>query len=294
MKVCISCDSKFSGLSWICPNCHQSTSMMDGFLAFAPALAQESEGFESSYFAQLAPLESNNFWFRARNSLILWALQKYFPKARKFMEIGCGTGFVLSGIEKECSQLKLYGSEIFTRGLNFAAERLSNQVSLFQMDARQIPFSQEFDCIGAFDVLEHIEEDQVVLDQMYQATTLHGGIVLTVPQHPWLWSQADDFAHHVRRYRSQELKLKIEKAGFEIVSMTSFVSFLLPLMLVSRLRQRQPNAHYDALAELKIKGTLNQILEQIMTWEHSFIRWGCSLPWGGSLLVVAKKKSVHT
>jgi 2-polyprenyl-3-methyl-5-hydroxy-6-metoxy-1,4-benzoquinol methylase len=38
------------------------------------------------------------------------------------------------------------------------------------MDARNIPFAEEFDIIGAFDVLEHIEQDTDVLAKMYQAT----------------------------------------------------------------------------------------------------------------------------
>src|SRR6266545_4042215 len=86
-----------------------------------------------------------------------------------FLEIGCGTGFVLSGIRKAFPELILSGSEIFSEGLNLAAERLPG-VELFQMDARRIPFQEEFDVIGAFDVLEHVKEDEEVLSQMYQAT----------------------------------------------------------------------------------------------------------------------------
>ena len=39
--------------------------------------------------------------------------------------------------------------------------------------------------IGAFDVLEHIQEDTAVLPQLFQATRPGGGIMLTVPQHPY-------------------------------------------------------------------------------------------------------------
>ena len=43
------------------------------------------------------------------------------------------------------------------------------------MDARQIPFEKEFDLIGAFDILEHVEEDELVLKQMYKACKPGGG-----------------------------------------------------------------------------------------------------------------------
>ncbi len=256
---------------------------------FAPELATEYEGYEPAHFAELASLEAQNFWFRARNQLILWALKTYFPNAQNFLEVGCGTGFVLSAIETHCPHLKTFGSEIFSSGLSIASQRLT-RTQLLQMDARQIPFANEFDVIGAFDVLEHIEQDAIVLSQMRQAMRPSGGLILTVPQHPWLWSPADEFAHHVRRYRSEELRVKVEQAGFQVLRMTSFVSALLPLMLLSRLRQRQSHAQYNIMAELRIKGWVNTLLEKLLTWERGLIRLGLSFPLGGSLLIIATCK----
>ena len=104
-----------------------------------------------------------------------------------------------------------------------------------QMDARNIPFVDEFDAIGAFDVLEHIEEDEQVLAQMHDALNHADVVLLTVPQHAWLWSLVDDYSCHVRRYSAKELHGKVRVAGFEILLSTSFVSSLLPIMLASRL-----------------------------------------------------------
>jgi hypothetical protein len=50
---------------------------VDGFIAYAPELAHEGGGFDATYFPVLVGLEEANFWFRARNELILWALEKY-------------------------------------------------------------------------------------------------------------------------------------------------------------------------------------------------------------------------
>jgi SAM-dependent methyltransferase len=286
MKRCCQCHLSFELSRWNCPSCHHSPKEVDGFLAFSPELSDFNDGFELKLFEQLASLEAKNFWFRSRNQLVFWALKKYFPDAQSFLEVGCGTGYVLSGIETQFPDLKLQGSEIFTRGLNFASERLTN-AELFQMDARNIPFDQEFDVIGAFDVIEHIQEDTLVLSELYRATKQ--GILLTVPQHPWLWSQADDYAHHVRRYRAQELKAKVEAAGFRIIRTTSFVSLLLPLMLASRLKQRKPQQDYDLTAELDLSKGLNSTLEFVMNIERKLIQMGISFPAGGSLLLVAHK-----
>ncbi|MBL1173958.1 class I SAM-dependent methyltransferase [Pantanalinema sp. GBBB05] len=288
MKICYSCSERFNHATWICPACGYQPKKINCHWAFAPEIAQIGNNYEISFFPELFKLEEKNFWFRSRNRLIIWALKKFFPQSRKILEIGCGTGFVLAGLEQALPHVSLAGSELYVEGLNFAARRLS-RTELFQMDACKIPFEAEFDVIGAFDVLEHIETDIKVLAEMYRSVSVGGGIVLTVPQHPWLWSYADDYAHHIRRYRANELKIKVERVGFKVVKMTSFVSLLLPLMLASRLQQQQPMTNYDPTSELRINGLLNKVLENLLSVEHWLIRSGISFPAGGSLLLVAIK-----
>jgi len=83
-----------------------------------------------------------------------------------FLEIGCGTGFVLSGVAQRFPQAKIVGSEIFVSGLAYAAQRLRS-VELVQMDARRVPYRENFDVVAALDVIEHIEEDELVLEQLF-------------------------------------------------------------------------------------------------------------------------------
>ncbi|MCU7846654.1 MAG: class I SAM-dependent methyltransferase [Candidatus Thiodiazotropha sp. (ex Lucinoma kastoroae)] len=292
MKICISCNSRFDSSGWECPSCHAFPLILDGFPAFAPTLSEENEGFKVSHFDELAPLEARNFWFRSRNKLIIWALEKYFPGMRSLLEIGCGTGYVLSGIEDAFPTLNLSASDIFISGLEYAKGRVSRS-KLLQMDARHIPFDEEFDVIGAFDVLEHISEDNQVLSEMYRAVKPGGGIILTVPQHEFLWSQADSNACHVRRYIARDLKEKVIEAGFTVQRITSFVSLLLPLMMLSRLMQRDLDKDYDQLAELRIGGFANKMLEKILDLERVLIRNGIGFLAGGSLLLIASKHAEY-
>lgn len=288
MKRCLACGVTFPSKSLCCSACGAEPISIDGFPAYAPDLAHSGGGFKASYFADLAQLEARHFWFKVRNQLIVWAIKTYCPQFRSLLEIGCGTGYVLSGIAEAYPHVKLQGSEIFTAGLAFAAERQPT-IDFMQMDGRNIPFVDEFDAIGAFDVLEHIEEDQQVLVQMYKALKHNGIVFITVPQHLWMWSQADSYAHHVRRYTANELRGKVENASFQIIRITSFMSLLLPLMFLSRLRQRQSKTEYDPISELKISGWLNTVFKVIFNLERMIIRFGLSLPVGGSLLLVAKK-----
>ncbi len=249
-------------------------------------MATETAGFEPEFFENLFALEASNFWFRARNELILWAMKTYFGTARSMLEIGCGTGFVLSGVERAFPQLMLSGTEVLDRGLELTAKRIKT-ATLYQMDARSIPFENEFDVIGAFDVIEHIVEDSRVLAEMYRAAKPGGGILVTVPQHPWLWSDGDVHAHHERRYVAKEFAAQIRAAGFRISRMTSFVSLLLPLFLISR--RRNSGASFDPHAEFKIPAYQNTILERTLGIERSLIQAGVNFAAGGSLLVIARK-----
>ncbi len=289
MKRCLACGAHFPSAATNCPTCEAGPVAVDGFSAYAPEFAHESGGFKASYFSELARLEAANFWFRARNRLIIWALQTYCPSARSILEVGCGTGYVLSGIAGAFPHASLSGSEIFTAGLGFATVRLP-AVDFMQMDARNIPFYEEFDVIGAFDVLEHIEEDELVLSQMHEALKPGGHVILTVPQHAWLWSAVDEYACHVRRYGASDLRRKVEKAGFGVVRTTSFVTTLLLPMMLSRLFQRKSQSKsFDATAELKIAPWMNGLFFQLLQCELAFIRKGVNLPFGGSRLVVARK-----
>lgn len=289
MKRCLCCRARYSSSIRTCPACGLVTELVDGFDSYAPDLAHDGGGFKSNYFSELARLEDANFWFRSRNKLLLWAIEKYCPNFQSLLEIGCGTGYVLSGVSKRFPWSKLFGSEIFTAGLGFAAARLP-AAKFMQMDARSIPFENEFDVIGAFDVLEHIKEDEEVLAQMYTALRPEGLMLLTVPQHAWLWSPIDEYAFHERRYAAADLHQKIEAAGFYIIRSTSFVTTLLPAMMISRFLQRKvSDKKFDAMAELRISPWLNSLFSLMLSAELALTKRGVNFPVGGSRLVVARK-----
>jgi hypothetical protein len=114
-----------------------------------------------------------------------------------------------------------------------------------------------------------------------------GGLLVMVPQHPRLWSEADVLAHHVRRYTRRELVAKVEQAGFEVVQATSFVTALMPAMVASRLAHRILRRPYDEFRDLE-PGALNRPFERILDAERRLIERGVSLPFGGSLLVAGR------
>jgi ubiquinone/menaquinone biosynthesis C-methylase UbiE len=290
MILCPSCSAKHIQVENGCPKCGFEPKCADGFLSWAPELAKHNDGFPEDSFEGLARVEANSFWFRARNAIVLWALHKYFPSFQSLLEVGCGTGFVLQGISKEFPNARTAGSEIYTAGLAVAARRLPS-VELLQMDARKLPYEAEFEVLAAFDVIEHILEDELVLKNFHRAVKPGGGCLITVPQHKWLWSPVDEVACHQRRYSAMELHTKVEAAGFHIVRSTSFVTLLLPLMLATRLVARRSGQAGGSEA-LTLNPVLDRTLKAIMRIEHLLIKFGMSFPIGGSRLVILKRKEL--
>jgi len=239
------------------------------------------------HLSNFATMEERHFWFRSRNQLLVWALERHFPKAQSFLDIGCRTGFVLSAINRKLPSLHLYGSELRGEDLAHVSRQLQ-QAEFFQMDARRISFENRFDVIGAFDVLEHIREDELALSQMHRAVKTGGGLILTVPQHPRLWSRIDELSHHFRRYSAAELKVKAERAGFETVLTTSFCSLLLPFFIISRFRKSLD--HEKLAGEFKLNSAVNSAFEAVLGVERRVIQAGFCFPIGSSLLLVARKK----
>lgn len=289
MKICSQCQTPYASEKWSCARCGHQVVRKNGFAAFAPELEDKQEGFKADFYETYAHLEYDHFWFRARGRLITWALTKYVPSMCSFLEIGCGTGYILSRVAAEFPTARLLGSEMFSTGLKFASSRLPC-AELVQMDARDIPYIDEFEAIGAFDVIEHIEADTVVLQQMYRALKPDGVMLLTVPQHQWMWSQVDEYSCHVRRYDAADLHRKIEEAGFSILRSTSFVSLLLPAMMISRGAKKKQRGDSNETAELAIPKALNVLLGFVMWLEYLLIKMGVNFPAGASRLLVVQKR----
>ena len=276
---------------WACTACRFRATQCEGLVCLAPEIIEAASGYDPKLFGELVRFEESNFWFVNRAHLIAGLIRKNFPTARNFLEIGCGTGSVLLALRKSLPKLNLTGSELYPRGLLFARRRLGDGVTLVQMDARFIPARSEFDVIGAFDVVEHIREDEDVLAEIHTALKPGGGAIISVPQHPWLWSPADDAALHQRRYGRGELEAKLRRAGLRVLWSSSFNALLLPLMMASRtiMKLRARRSKTDALAEFNIAPSLNRVLSAVLRLEVGLTLAGMRWPFGGSRFLVAQR-----
>jgi len=270
--------------------------VIDGIKCFSLEVASSYTDYPDEGFDLTDKTEEGSFWVSSRNRLFKSIIKRYQSQTGKtnFLEIGCGNGgFIRQIVDNH--NLEITGSEIYLKGLHYAKKSLAD-VNFIQFDVTKGCIGELFDMIVAFDVLEHIENDVEAISNINQMLAKNGIMVLSVPQHMFLWGKLDEIVKHKRRYSRKELLKKLETNGFEISYCTSFLFLLFPLMLVSRAFDKGASTSNSVEKELekrvKFSILMNIVFDQLMKIDELLIKWGFSLPYGGTLVIVAKKSSI--
>ena len=72
-----------------------------------------------------------------------------------------------------------------------------------------------FDLVGAFDILEHADDD-AALSELYRVTLPGATLLLSAPMHASLWSSFDELIGHGRRYEIGDLQSKLARHGWSV------------------------------------------------------------------------------
>lgn len=221
-------------------------------------------------------VEEDHWWFRGRRTLIDKMLSLYLPthSILELLDVGAGSG-------KNMTLLTPYGR---VQGLDPFPQ---NGTNIIKGRAENLPFvSGRFDSVTAFDVLEHIEDEQAALQEMIRVLKPKGFLFLTVPAGPHLWSDHDVVNGHYRRYTKETLQVLLNDASLQLLKLTYFNTLLYPLAAFSRKWRHRDDLKLPPLL-------LNHFLERVFTLEASLLATR-DLPYGLSLLAVAKLASTSS
>ena len=83
-----------------------------------------SISYEADDLRILAALEERHFWFRSRRRIIVDALRRWFPDMQSYLEIGCGTGYILRGIRAAFPESILIASDALSEGKVYGAKSI--------------------------------------------------------------------------------------------------------------------------------------------------------------------------
>ncbi|MCR9089624.1 MAG: class I SAM-dependent methyltransferase [Rhodobacteraceae bacterium] len=271
-----------------------SAKIVDGIPCYSADAANDYADYPDAGFDLTDANAQTSFWVKSRNRLFGWLVRRELERlgTARWLDIGCGTGD-FAGTLRNVPGLSITGSEIYLSGLRFARHHLPD-VEFIQYDVTEGRLDRCFDIVTAFDVLEHVDEDQAGMQHVAEMLSDDGVFILSVPQHAFLWSTLDEVVHHKRRYSRAEMVQKLKRAGFQPVRVTSHVFALFPLMVASRILDQwrgKPVEDDGAALEARVvfPPLVNWLFDKLMRIDEALIRLGIALPVGGTLVVVARK-----
>lgn len=243
---------------------------------------------QNNHYKTIYKTESGHWWYKTRRTIIRNFIEKYragFGDEIKILDVGCGTGLLL----KETESLgTCYGIDVSQKAIDFCKKRGINNVQV--ADAVRIPYPDNtFDVAVALDVVEHIENDEEAVREIYRVLKPRGIAIITAPAFMFLWGITDVVSYHLRRYTLPELREKIENGNFSIIRSSYFNTFLFPFIALVRLVVRCFRIPIKS-ENSEGKGLINFVLFIIFYAESMLLRY-INFPFGVSVIVICKKQN---
>ena len=143
----------------------------------------------------------------------------------KLLELGLTKGSVADTLSKEGTNLNLYGIDIYDRAIP--------EVNFIKHDLNEgIPFGDNnFDYVVAGELLEHVFDDEMLLNEIRRVLKKSGKLVLSVPNVHFLYDRVMGLlgkmpvfayrSYHYHFYNKETITWLIWKSGFKIDSVVS-------------------------------------------------------------------------
>lgn len=193
---------------------------------------------ERVVYDKMAELDQKHWWYRARREILAALIRRLVrpPSGAKILEIGCGTGHNLAMLGEFGPVDAL---ELDRKARAVAEQRLGRSVMSAPLPQLAGVPERQYDMIGAFDVIEHIADDQAAVEAIAKRLKPRGKFMMTVPAHQWMWSAHDAVNHHQRRYSKRSLARLIDQSPLKLEAIGYFNSLLFPLAVAKRLASRK-------------------------------------------------------
>jgi ubiquinone/menaquinone biosynthesis C-methylase UbiE len=230
------------------------------------------------------------WWIGRRNILKKFLSAKNDGKQHSILDAGCGTGSTIQFLN---DYGVTYGVDVSSVATAFCRKRGLKNIKTG--DVSKLPYDDNFfDIVSCMDVLEHIEDENKAVKELYRVLKPGGELILTVPGLPFIFSEHDKAQGHFRRYSRNDVRELLESNGFREKRTTHFNVFLsLPIVIIRLLSRFKPfakAADFDSKLNYDIykMRILNDMLSFIFSLEAILLQ-KTDLPFGVSILAIYQK-----
>ena len=229
-------------------------------------------------FAILQEAEGS-WWYYGRSRAIRALLRRadIRHKQSTSLDFGAGHGAMFQELVRVSAHVYAFEPDkdarvhAITRGYDAVYENAKDALSM------------QYDLIGLFDVVEHIEDDAAFLRSLHAALTPNGVLAITVPAFMSLWSTHDVTHAHFRRYTRSSIEKLLRQEGYDILAASYWnMSLFFPAAVVRLLNRSGAGA-------LTPPPIVDALLTFIVSVEAFFLRF-ISFPFGVSLVIIARKQ----
>ncbi|MBU1083093.1 class I SAM-dependent methyltransferase [Patescibacteria group bacterium] len=234
---------------------------------------------QESEIIQMQKAESDYWWHVSRRFIFQSILRRFLKREdNKILDVGCGTG-------SNMVWLKSFGEVIGIDTNQTALDFAKQYGEVIKDDASDLSVqSGAYNLLTAFDVLEHISDDETAIREWHRVLTSDGHLFISVPAYQWLFSNRDKQLGHYRRYNLRSLLKLLRQSGFKIVFSSYIFILVFPLLVLQRIfLQKSSSSIYPQLPQF-----LNNFLERLSNLEAGCLQF-IRFPFGGSIVILAKK-----
>ena len=158
-------------------------------------------------------------------------IDEYIKKDSLVLDVGCGRGVNTSKLRRKTK--RIIGLDL----KNYVKKKYLSDFKLVLGDGRKIPFKDKyFDFVTCWDVIEHIEEDELFLKEIYRVLKPGGRLLMSTPnkkrlsnrliglfkkiEYPYYLGANPDWEGdvlHIREYSPEEIEKLATAIGFKII-----------------------------------------------------------------------------
>ena len=208
-----------------------------------------------------------HWYYRSKSAALLRLVSPHQPK--KILDVGAGSGFFSKYLLDHTQASAAWCID------PFYPEEWDDNHAGKPIHYRHECSGTDADLVLMMDVLEHVEDDLVLLNDYVAKVPIGTRFVVTVPAFQFLWSGHDVFLGHFRRYTLPAVTDLMKHAGLVVEHRSYYFGLVFPLVVAVRLAGRLLGRSTDEpQSDLKQHGTLmNNLLTLICRTELPLFRF---------------------